>query len=102
MPRLPFKSSDSDVRETPKPSAAFVTDNPSGSIQNSRMTSPGWGGLCMTIFYSSELMIRSSICNNSWKSQLLLKQRALAQSALPEQIQTMNPAANSGFSTKLE
>jgi len=54
MHRRPLNSSDSVVRETPEPSAAFVTDKPWHCIQNSRMTSPGWGGLCMTAYFRAK------------------------------------------------
>src|ERR1700722_46924 len=45
MPLRPLMSSDTDWRDTPRGTAASVTERPAGARQSSRRISPGWGGL---------------------------------------------------------
>src|SRR5437016_5018902 len=47
MPRLPFTSSESVLRVTPRASAACVMVKPKGSIHSCNTTMPGWGGFFM-------------------------------------------------------
>jgi hypothetical protein len=49
MPALPFKMVESVFLATPKDLAASVTVRLKGSMQNSLMISPGWGGLYIPI-----------------------------------------------------
>jgi hypothetical protein len=48
-PLWPFNNSDRVTRETPSHFAAAVTERSSGFRQSSRMISPGWGGLNISI-----------------------------------------------------
>ena len=52
IPKWPLSKAESVFLETPSPLAASVTVRFNGAIQSSRITSPGWGGLCITIFFS--------------------------------------------------
>ncbi len=52
-PGMPVQSSESALRVTPSAPAAAVIAQTKGSRQSSRMTSLGWGGLCiMTSFFN--------------------------------------------------
>src|SRR5260370_15677030 len=57
MPRLPFTSSESVLRVTPRAAAACVMVKLNGSMHSCNTTRPGWGGFFMVMGRSPRLVV---------------------------------------------
>jgi hypothetical protein len=63
IPAWPFRMLDNVLRLTPKALAARVTDNPKGSRHSFLRISPGCGGLCIRIAFTSMIILIINICD---------------------------------------